>query len=410
MNEEKKESNQKRETGDSKSKKAAVISILATLAVVLVIFGAYWAWQKYSASQKDLAALKQQMENLQKGPETVGETTVTEEAGETGTPATETGTDTGEYSGWKTYTNSEIGYTLKYPADWTLKEIDQFSELLDTTVKYITITTPGKKYFLQWGLKQKTDAFAISDRSGIGAGDFQKDGKVMILGKEYDITRFVFKGKTKEVFYPTSGLAQTADGKYDFVATLSYGSGSSYDALDIDNVSEKALAEKILKSVSLTGKTTSSAGCAQSFTNEEKLDKADWKTVSNAKNGYSLKYPKDWSITTKQNDYLNMGNAANNEYFEWRSGPMAGTDYMGYKEDSHKNISVGCQNAKITYFSGDPTADPPGDAKDRLILVQFEKNGIPHVIIFTYKYFGASVSSDIVQMFQLILKTAEFSK
>ncbi len=152
------------------------------------------------------------------------------------------------------------------------------------------------------------------------------------------------------------------------------------------------------------------AACPKNFTNEENLNKADWKTASNAKNGYSFKYPKEWSITEKKDDYLQMGNAANNEYFEWRSGPMTGTDYMGYKEDSHKNISVGCQTAKITYLSGDPTADPPIDAKKRLILVQFEKNGTPHVIIFTYKYVGASISSDVVEMFDLLLKTVEFNK
>lgn len=164
------------------------------------------------------------------------------------------------------------------------------------------------------------------------------------------------------------------------------------------------------KNASSAAQDSSSNGCAQNFTNEENLNKADWKMVSNTKNGYSFKYPKDWTIATKQNDYLQMGNTANGEYFEWRSGPMTGTDYMGYKEDSQKNISVGCQNAKITYLSGDPTADPPHNVKDRLVLVQFENNGIPHVIIFTYKYIGASVSSDIVEIFNLILKTAEFNK
>lgn len=150
--------------------------------------------------------------------------------------------------------------------------------------------------------------------------------------------------------------------------------------------------------------------CPQNFTNEENLNKADWKTVSNAKNGYSFKYPKDWDITAKQDDYLQMGNDANGEYFEWRSGPMTGTDFMGHKEDSRKNISVGCQNAEITYLSGDPTADPPHNAKDRLALVQFEKDGIPHVIIFSCKYIGASVSNDTVGIFDLILKTVEFGK
>jgi hypothetical protein len=73
-------------------------------------------------------------------------------------------------------------------------------------------------------------------------------------------------------------------------------------------------------------------------------------------------------------------------------------------------MNIGCQKAKITYLSGDPTADPPGDSQDRLILVQFEKSDKPHLILFSYQYFGASISSDVVEMFDLILKTIKFSK
>lgn len=73
-------------------------------------------------------------------------------------------------------------------------------------------------------------------------------------------------------------------------------------------------------------------------------------------------------------------------------------------------MSVGCAKAKITYFSGDPTFDPPRDSRDRLILVEFEKNNIPHVILFSYYSVGASISSDIGEMFELILKTVKFSK
>lgn len=238
------------------NKKAIIISVASTLAVIFLIFGAYWAWQKYSRSQKDMETLKQQMEDLKKDSGTA-----TGEAGETEAKKSKTESqpenkpeskvENSEYAGWKTYTNSEIGYQLKYPSDWTLKEIDQFSELLEKTVKYIAITSPDKKYFLHWGLKQKTDTFAISDRSGMGVGDFKKDGQTMILGKNYDITRFIYKAKTKEVFYPSAGLSSTADGKYDFTATLSYGSGSNYDSLDIGDIAEKTLVEKILKSVTL---------------------------------------------------------------------------------------------------------------------------------------------------------------
>ena len=391
-------------------KRAIVVTVIVTLLAVAFIGGLVFAGKKYSDRKKELQSLKEQMENLQKSSGApAGEITVSGETGETaGTPQAETATD--EYTGWKTYANSEIGYTLKYPADWKVKEISQFSEILDATAEYITITSPENKYFLQWGLKKKTDAFVISDRTGIGAGDFQKDGKAMILGKEYDITRFVFKGKTKEVFYPNAGITQTADGKYDFVAVLSYGPGSNYDSLDIDNVSEKAFAEKILKSVSLTRNSSSGSGCAQNFTNEESLTKTGWKTSTNSKYGYSFEYPKEWTIGEKQNDYTSMGSGADQQSFEWRSGLMTETDYYGFKEDSHKNMNIGCQKAKITYLSGDPTADPPGDSQDRLILVQFEKSDKPHLILFSYQYFGASISSDVVEMFDLILKTIKFSK
>jgi len=381
-----------------------ILSVIGVLVFLSFIAGTVYGWKKYSQKKKEMQSLERQIKTLKQGLSQ-------KETGASGASTiSESPVSTDDYAGWKTYTNSEIGYTLKYPADWTIKETSEFSPVRDATVKYITVNTPGKKYFLHWGLKEKGDSFYISDRTGMGAGEEKKTGKITILGTEVDINNFVFKGKAKEIFYPTAGSFPTSNGKYEFTATLSYGSGSNWDTVDLSSVPEKALAEKILKSVTLSARSASAEGCSQSFTNEENLNKADWKTVSNSKNGYSLKYPKSWSINEKKDDYLQMGNDENAEYFEWRSGPMTGTDYMGYKEDSHKNISVGCQSAKITYFSGDPTADPPGDAKDRLILVQFEKSRIPHVIIFTYKYFGASISSDIVEMFNLTLKTAEFNK
>lgn len=407
MGEEKKQTEEK--TGNE-NKKAVIIAVVAALVALAVIGGLVFLAKKYSDRKKELQALKKQMENLQKGfAASGGAVAVTGENRESGTPPAQTA-PAENYAGWKTYTSSEIGYALKYPADWEITEISEHSPVLEATVKYITIYTPGNKYFLHWGLKEKGAGFFLNDRTGMGAGEEKKSGKITILGTEVDVTNFVFRGKAKEIFYPTAGSFPTSDGKHEFIATLGYGSGSDWDAADLSTAPEKALAEKILKSVSLTGKTTSSADCPKKFTNEENLNKTGWKTVSNAKNGYSLKYPKDWTLAEKQDDYLQMVNDANGEYFEWRSGPMTGTDFYGYEETSRKNISVGCQNAKIAYFSGDPTADPPHDAKDRFILVQFEKDGVPHVIIFTYKSYGASISSDIAEMFELILKTVEFSK
>ena len=53
-----------------------------------------------------------------------------------------------EFASWKNYTNNDVGYKLKYPADWVLKDVNELSEITDKDVKYITVTTPDKKYFL----------------------------------------------------------------------------------------------------------------------------------------------------------------------------------------------------------------------------------------------------------------------
>jgi hypothetical protein len=394
--------------GEHHERNTIIVTAVVTILAIAFIGGLIYLGKNYRDRKKELQTLKDQMENMQKGTESPGEVSISGEAAASATPATETATD--EYAGWKTYINSEIGYTLKYPADWTVKEIDQFSELLNENVKYITLTTPNKKYFFHWGLKQKTDTFAISDRTGMGAGDFQKDGKAMILGKEYDITRFIFKGKTKEVFYPSSGLTQTADGKYDFVATLSYGSGSNYDALDIDSIPEKSITEKILKSVTLSARSASTGGCPKNFTNEENLNKADWKNYKNSKYGYSFEYPKEWTITDQENKRVAIEDAGNNIYFSWNSEEMTAFDYMGYKITSEKNSSVACQNTKKTFLSGDPTADPPGEANGRIIFADFKNNGKRHLLAYSYLDFGASISSDLIEQFNLLLKTIKFNK
>lgn len=73
-----------------------------------------------------------------------------------------------------------------------------------------------------------------------------------ILGKEVTITNLVFGGKIKERFYPKpAGTIKTADGKYVFHASFSYGASTGYEVLDMTNLNYVTLAEKILKSVEI---------------------------------------------------------------------------------------------------------------------------------------------------------------
>jgi hypothetical protein len=157
-----------------------------------------------------------------------------------------------EYAGWKTYTNKTIGYTLKYPADWTVKEIDTFSEVIEKNVKYITITTPDGKYFLHFGLKKKTDTFELTDRTGVGAGEFKQktDWAIKILNISVIPEALVWQNKVKEIFYKQPS-GTTSICSCQFTSTFSYTDKADYNTFDMTNLTERTLVEKILKSVNL---------------------------------------------------------------------------------------------------------------------------------------------------------------
>jgi hypothetical protein len=158
-----------------------------------------------------------------------------------------------EYAGWKTYENKTIGYTLKYPADWTVKEIETYNETIGKNVKYITITTADGKYFLHFGLKRPTDTFAISDRTGIGAGDVEQktDWAVKILNISVIPEALVWQNKVKEIFYyQPSGTTTTCN--CQFTSTFSYTDKADYNTYDMTNLTdERNAVNKILKSVKL---------------------------------------------------------------------------------------------------------------------------------------------------------------
>lgn len=144
------------------------------------------------------------------------------------------------YAGWKTYTNKEIGYTLRYPADWTLKETDGTSEITEVLVKYISIASPSKDS-LHFGLQRDTQQyFNISDRTGIGAGEdipiAEKAGT--LLGDTVTPKAHVWEGKVVEYFYNLTG----SKCKCDFASWLGLATeidwttqGKTYPALDTVN-------------------------------------------------------------------------------------------------------------------------------------------------------------------------------
>lgn len=155
----------------------------------------------------------------------------------------------GGYSDWKTFSNNKVGYIIKYPSDWTVKEYNEYNQTIGNIVKYITITTPDGKNFLQFGVKKPTDTFAISDRTGVGTGDIiqDSDNPVTIFGVNLIANKLEYGGKAKEYYYaePNGGSAIC---KCNFTATFSYTDKADYNSLDLENTNYASIVQKILAS------------------------------------------------------------------------------------------------------------------------------------------------------------------
>lgn len=371
-----------------------MVALLGVLVgIVIAVFG-FVFWKIYAEKQNDFQALKNQVEDLKKE---VGDSTdkgiVEEDA------SGENISEGEEYAGWKTYYNYEVGYMLRYPSDWIIKETDEWNDLTDQAVKYVSIDTPDKKFFLYFGMKGKSDDFGISNRTGVGAGELKDVGNITILETNATIKNLVYGGKIQEIFFGALGSVNTKDGKYSFSSSLSPHDKSTGNFPDLDS------AEKILQSIKIVERKKIS--CISALSSEDNLDMKDWKVYKNNKYHYSFKYPKDWTNPDVSNDVVTLNGDGGDTTFQFRSGASTATDYMGYEIDSKENVQVSCQNGKSTYLSGD-TINNPGSENDRMIFTQFDKNGIKHLVMFSYQYVNASISSNMTEMYDSILKSVTF--
>ncbi|MFA5777134.1 MAG: hypothetical protein WC906_01735 [Parcubacteria group bacterium] len=308
-----------------------------------------------------------------------------------------------EYVGWKTYINSEIGYKLKYPADWKVEESSGYNEVIEQNVKSIVIYSPGEKYFLHWGIKEKNDPFSISGRTGIGAGDFVKDGKITILGKETDITKLVFEGKTLELFFPSTGSSQTKDEKHFFNASFSINNQSNSN---IANVPELETAKKILKTIQIIPRKGTM--CQSALTNQDKSAIEGYEAYYNKTHKYLIRIPNNWiqssfvSLDERINpdDVITFLGSDEGERFQWKSKKFADIEIPGTWELYYsKEIKVSCEQATTKYFKR---------GNKIFLLTQFSHDGTKHSILYGFTNVGASLTSDIIEIYDSMLKSIEF--
>lgn len=92
------------------------------------------------------------------------------------------------FQGWSRYVNAEYCFTFVYPSDWVLVTSQHFVGLSKGTILLVI------------GFRRETENIAIQ-RTGVGAGEIQTDGKIVFLGREVSKEILVYEDRIHEVLY-----------------------------------------------------------------------------------------------------------------------------------------------------------------------------------------------------------------
>ena len=97
--------------------------------------------------------------------------------------------------GWKAYTNTDYGFSLSYPAEWTLEQAK------GTMVGHgILLHTASGDAQLAVSFKRASED-AFIGRTGLGSGELVNRGKVMLVKTEIDRQVLVSQGRDMTVLY-----------------------------------------------------------------------------------------------------------------------------------------------------------------------------------------------------------------
>jgi len=149
-----------------------------------------------------------------------------------------------------------------------------------------------------------------------------------------------------------------------------------------------------------TETTKTTPACASTLTDADKIEIQLWKTYENSKYKYSFKYPETWQISSQSDELLRLRDQESEIDFEFGVGTFSTNKF---RLSAPIETTVACEKAiKYALISISPDSDITGN------FVEFSKNSVSYHIVMSYKYIGASLSSDIVEAYALILKSIEF--
>lgn len=103
---------------------------------------------------------------------------------------------------WKTYTNTTVGYSLRYPATWSIEEsVITDHPIQKISVRYITIKNPGTQLGLTLGVRRVGDAFGLGERTTTPDGETKAGIPITIGQTTISTTDLVADQKVTATFY-----------------------------------------------------------------------------------------------------------------------------------------------------------------------------------------------------------------
>ena len=160
-------------------------------------------------------------------------------------------------SDWLTYTNSEYGYTMKYPSDWTVEEKslteDPYNANRSAPFRAVHFYSPHKKLFLMVYLKKIGDIGSSLLGGGIGISDSIDGGTIEIASTNVTVTRGKLDSRTTVLLFPRGSFTTDLDG-YEFGAQAGSGPGMTYEEneqFDLEGSINEQIIYFILESLTL---------------------------------------------------------------------------------------------------------------------------------------------------------------
>jgi hypothetical protein len=231
------------------------LMILITVIATGGISGVGTYYYLNNKNDKDISVLQKQIDDLKKPVAVVDET-----------------------ADWKTYTNTEVGFSFKYPKDWEAKNYSEGGNI-------VSVISPENQKRLQEGKEMESYSYnlVVSYWKSINE-ELAMGGQWVGQRKYTDLADFLTdKNSSKQKISAT-----TVDGKNGYFVGLG-GYGSSLGVM----VENNGIYQFNFASTNGQSLGATELKVLNTFKFDETLT---WKTYTNTVEGYSIKYPKDWFV------------------------------------------------------------------------------------------------------------------